>query len=53
VYADIDGVVVIPRDVEDRIIEAALEKVRGENKVRRLIQEGMPTRQVWDQYGIM
>jgi regulator of RNase E activity RraA len=53
VFGDIDGVVIIPREIETDVIEAALEKVRGENKVRKLIQEGMPTRQVWDEYGIM
>jgi len=53
VFGDIDGVVVVPREIEAEVIEAALEKVRGENMVRKLIQEGMPTRQVWDQYGIM
>lgn len=53
VYGDIDGVVIIPTKIEDEVIEAALEKVRGENMVRKLIQEGMPTRKVWDEYGIM
>jgi regulator of RNase E activity RraA len=53
VFGDIDGVVVIPGHVENEVIEAALEKVRGENMVRQLIQEGMPTRKVWDEYGIM
>lgn len=53
VFGDIDGVVIIPKEIEDEVIEAALEKVRGENMVRKLIQEGMPTRQVWDEYGIM
>jgi regulator of RNase E activity RraA len=50
---DIDGVMIIPKEIEDEVIEAALEKVRGENMVRKLIQEGMPTRQVWDEHGIM
>lgn len=53
VFGDIDGVVIIPKLIESEVIEAALEKVRGENRVRKLIQEGMPTRQVWDEYGIM
>ncbi len=53
VFGDIDGVVIIPKEIEAEVIEAALEKVRGENMVRKLIQEGMPTRQVWDEYGIM
>lgn len=53
VFGDIDGVVIIPQEIEDEVIEAALEKVRGENMVKKLIQAGMPTRQVWDEYGIM
>lgn len=53
VFGDIDGVVIIPRDIEESIIEAAQDKVKGENKIRKLIQEGIPTRQIWDQYGIM
>lgn len=53
VFGDIDGVVIIPKKIEREVINAALEKVRGENRVRKLIQEGMPTRKVWDEYGIM
>jgi len=53
VFGDIDGVVIIPKEIEGEVIEAALEKVRGENMVRKLIEQGMSTRQVWDQYGIM
>ena len=53
VFGDIDGVVIIPKPIEDEVIGAALEKVRGESMVRKLIQKGMPTRQVWDEYGIM
>lgn len=53
VFGDIDGVVIIPQKIEAEVIDAALEKVRGENRVRKLIEEGMPTRQVWDEYGIM
>jgi regulator of RNase E activity RraA len=53
VFGDIDGVVVIPKEIEAEVIEAALEKVRGENMIRKLIQEGMPTRRVWDEHRIM
>lgn len=53
VFGDIDGVVVVPQKIEAEVIEAALEKVRGENMVRKFIEEGMPTRKVWDEYGIM
>lgn len=53
VFGDIDGVVIIPRELENEVVEQALEKVHGENMVKKLIQEGMPTRQVWDEYGVM
>ncbi len=53
VFGDIDGVVVVPALKEEEIIQAALEKVRGENMVRKYIQEGMPTVEVWEKYGIM
>ncbi len=53
VFGDIDGVVVIPSKIEAEVLERALEKVRGENMVAKKIREGMPTREVWDTYGIM
>jgi regulator of RNase E activity RraA len=53
VFGDIDGVVVIPRAVEVEVIDAALEKVRGENKVREAIIGGMSTREAFDRFRIM
>ncbi len=53
VVGDIDGVVVIPRDREVEVIKAALAKVRDENMVEIKIRQGMPTREVWDKYGVM
>lgn len=53
VFGDIDGVVIIPKAIEKEVVEAALEKVRGENMVRKLIEQGVPTRKVWDEHGIM
>jgi 4-hydroxy-4-methyl-2-oxoglutarate aldolase len=52
-FGDIDGVVVVPFEHEDDIIQAALVKVRGESKVRRAIEDGMPAREAYDTYGIM
>jgi regulator of RNase E activity RraA len=53
VFGDIDGVVVIPRTVEGEVVDAALEKVRGENKVREAILGGMSTREAFDSFRIM
>ena len=53
VFGDMDGVVVVPGDHEAELIHQALEKVRGENLVRKAIEEGMPARQAFDRFGIM
>lgn len=52
-FGDVDGVVAIPRAAEDEAVRRALEKVRAENMVAKKIREGMPTREVWDRYGVM
>jgi regulator of RNase E activity RraA len=53
VFGDIDGVVIVPRAHEGDVVAAALEKVRGENKVRKAIEAGMSTREAFDTFGIM
>lgn len=53
VIGDIDGVVTIPRDIEIEVIEAALEKASGENKVRTAIINGMSTVDAFRKFGIM
>lgn len=35
------------------IVQAALEKVWGENKVPAAIRAGMSMQEAWDQFGIM
>lgn len=53
VLADLDGVVVVPRRVALKAIEAAEEKVRGENVVRKALAEGMSTAEAFKKYGIL
>ncbi len=50
---DVDGVLAVPRDRVAGVIEAALEKVSGEDAVRDMILAGRPTRAIWDEKGIM
>ena len=52
-FGDIDGVVVIPADHLRDIVQAALEKVYGENTVAKAIRAGMSAQKAWDTYGIM
>lgn len=53
VFGDIDGVLVIPREHEAEVIHAALEKARGENLVRKAIQDGMSATEAFAKFGIM
>jgi regulator of RNase E activity RraA len=53
VFGDVDGVVIIPRRHERDIIQAALDKVRGENRVRAAIEAGMSTVEAFRSFGIM
>ena len=53
VFGDADGVVVIPQAVETTVIEAALEKVSGENRTRDELLAGATLREVYDKYGIL
>jgi 4-hydroxy-4-methyl-2-oxoglutarate aldolase len=53
IFGDIDGVLVIPRAVEMRVVELALEKVAGEKRVRGEIEAGSTSTAVFDRYGIL
>lgn len=53
IFGDLDGVLVIPREVEDEAIERSLEKARGERVVRKEIEEGTPSTVVFRKYGIL
>jgi regulator of RNase E activity RraA len=53
VFGDADGVVVIPLAAEERVIAAALEKVRGENATRDALAKGEKLADVFKRHGIL
>lgn len=53
VVGDVDGVLVVPRDQVDGIVDAALAKVEGEGAVRGMIEAGEATDAVFRKTGIM
>ena len=53
IFGDRDGIVVIPSDVEKDVLEGALEKARGEQLVKKSLEEGMTTVEAFAKYGIM
>ena len=53
VFGDLDGVVIVPSGSASDVIHGALDKVRGENRVRKAIEGGMSARDAYDRFGIM
>lgn len=53
IVADIDGVVVVPQDVEDDVIDKALEKVSAENIVLQEIDSGSTATAAFAKHGVL
>ena len=53
VFGDVDGVVVIPREIEEQVFEAAFKKVDGENRSRDELLNGRLLADVYAKYGIL
>jgi 4-hydroxy-4-methyl-2-oxoglutarate aldolase len=53
IFADYDGIVVIPRSVEREVLARALEKAGKENLSRKELLEGKSLREVFDTYGVL
>ena len=53
VFADFDGVVVIPQQAEKDVFKLAQEKVGAENLTRKELLEGKTLREVYNKYGAL
>lgn len=53
VFADFDGVVVVPRDIEEEVVGRAAEKVGKENASRKALLKGRTLRDVYNEYGVL
>jgi 4-hydroxy-4-methyl-2-oxoglutarate aldolase len=53
IFADIDGVAVIPREVAEQTVAEALEKVKQENASRAELERGAYLRDVYAKYGVL
>lgn len=53
VIADVDGVVVVPRELESEAIRRAWEKVHAENVTRDAIRGGMLATEAYRKYGVL
>jgi regulator of RNase E activity RraA len=53
IFADFDGIVVVPREVEQETLRLATEKVSKENMSRKELGEGKTLREVYQKYGVL
>ena len=53
IVGDVDGVVVIPREIENEVIERSLAKATAENSVRQAIEAGMSSTEAFATFGIL
>ena len=53
IFGDVDGVVVIPKDIAPQIIKAALVKIENENKTRAELKRGLLLSEVYEKYGVL
>lgn len=53
IFGDLDGVLVIPKEVETEVIQKAYEKATGEKMVAEAIRGGMSTVESFAKHGIM
>jgi 4-hydroxy-4-methyl-2-oxoglutarate aldolase len=53
VFADFNGIVVVPREIEKEVVEEALKKIRLETRIRSELNSGNRIKSVWDKYGVM
>lgn len=53
VYGDRDGVLVVPKEVVVEAFSGAIEKARGEQLVKKALENGMSTVDAFDKFGIM
>ena len=53
VFADDDGVVVVPQAIEQEALRHAWEKVHAENITRDAIRDGMKATEAYEKYGVL
>jgi regulator of RNase E activity RraA len=53
VFADYDGIVVIPKAEVQRVLQLAQEKVEKESSTRQELLKGRTLREVYNQYGVL
>ena len=53
VFGDIDGVLIIPKEIAPEVIEKALIKASTEKTMRKAIEDGMMVTEAFAKFGVL
>lgn len=53
VFADVDGVLIIPKNISEEVLRKSFEKASAEKVVRKSIENGMSATAAFEKYGIL
>ena len=53
VFGDVDGVLIIPKEIAPEVLEKALEKASTEKTMRRAIENGMLVTDAFAKFGVL
>lgn len=53
IVGDVDGVVVVPREIESEVLSLAFDKVQAEDVTRTAISRGMSSTEAYETFGVL
>ncbi len=53
VFADMDGIIVIPKNIEKEVIKEVIKRINTENVVRKELAEGKTMAEVWKKHQVL
>ena len=53
IFADFDGIVVVPKEIEETVLLKAEQKIGKENLSRKELHEGKTLREVYNRHGVL
>lgn len=53
VFGDVDGVVIIPAAIAEKVVAAAIDKIHSENLTRTELERGLSLGEVYRKYGVL
>lgn len=53
IFGDVDGVLVIPKEIAGEVVEEALDKASREKGLRKAVESGMPVTEAFAKFGVL